>query len=143
MRVVHTVHMPGCEWARAGQNIAMSNAHLARASRAFMTTIGLAALTVAPAAAAKTDMVFNGIITHLTGDNLKVRNPKTGQTVGFALVSKALHVFGSDRSTVALNRLHPGQYVKVIYDRKFLGVAHADRVYVLNLRNQRVTGIKN
>ena len=88
-------------------------------------------------------MVFNGIIAHVTGDNLKVRNPKTGETVGFALVSKALHVFTADRSTVALKRLHPSQYVKVIFDRKFLGVAHADRVYVLDQMNRKITGLKN
>jgi len=101
----------------------MRTVHLACALRAFMATIGLTAPAVAPAAAAKTTWCFNGIITHVTGDNLEVRNP-TGQTVGFALISEALHVFESDRSTVALNQLHLGEDVKVIDDRTFLGVAH-------------------
>jgi len=96
---------------------------ISRALRAFMATIGLTAPAVAPAAAAKTDTVFRGIITHVTGDDLEVRN-QTGQTVGVALVSKALHVFESDRSTVALNGLPPGQDIKVIDDRTVLLVAH-------------------
>jgi hypothetical protein len=35
--------------------------------------------------------------------------------------------------------VHNGQYVGIIYDQKALGMRHADKIYILNNANQRIS----
>ncbi len=83
-------------------------------------------------------MVFNGIVRHVSATNIKVYDPKTRQTVGFGLAPKFKNVFRANDQTTQLAAIKPGQYVKVYYDRKLLGVAHADRIYLLGQDNERI-----
>jgi hypothetical protein len=97
--------------------------------------------TVAPAPvlAKNASMIYTGIVVHVSTDNIKVQDPKTHKTVGFAVAPKFKNVFGGkDNTTYQMSAIKPGQYVKVYYDRKLLGVAHADRIYLLDQNNMRI-----
>ncbi len=92
------------------------------------------ALGVGPALA-KAPMVFNGIVRHVSADNIKVYDPKADKTMGFAIAPKFHNVFKSGGKTTQLSTIAAGQYVKVYYDRKLLGLAHADKIYLLDQGN--------
>ena len=93
-----------------------------------------------PASATNTAMRFYGVVKHVSADNIKVYDPKTKQTVGFALTPHFHNVFKKSGSkTAQLSEIAPGQYVEVRYDRKALGIAHADRIDLLDQNNNIVT----
>src|SRR5665213_3171884 len=73
---------------------------------------------------------FDGLVNHVSSNNIKVINPKTHESLSFLLVPHFKQVFSGDGKTTAqMASLHEGQYVKVYYDQKFLGQRHADRIY--------------
>jgi hypothetical protein len=37
-----------------------------------------------------------------------------------------------------MGAIKAGQYVGIIYDQKFLGTRHADKIYLMNDANQRI-----
>jgi hypothetical protein len=89
--------------------------------------------------AASAANVFYGITTHVSTTNIKVRDPHTGQILSFQLLPKFDQVFSSDgKTTYQMKKVHPGQYVGVIYDQKALGVRHADKIYLLNNANEKI-----
>lgn len=99
----------------------------------------LAVASTATAVSAKhAAMVFNGIVRHVSENNIKVYDPATKQTLGFAIAPKFKQVFTPEKQTTQIAKIKPGQYVKVYYDRKLLGLAHADRIYLLNQNNAPV-----
>jgi hypothetical protein len=79
--------------------------------------------------------IFQGLVNHVSSDNLKVTDPKTSKTLSFLLVPRFNKIFKSHGKTMQQATLKNGQYVKVYYDQKFLGRPHADRVLILNEAN--------
>jgi hypothetical protein len=99
--------------------------------------LGLA-LGFAPLAALAAN-TFYGITVHVSTSNIKVRDPKTNQTLSFELVPKFDQVFSGDgKTTYQMRAVKPGQYVGIIYDQKALGVRHADKIYLMNSANERI-----
>ncbi|HEY8314919.1 MAG TPA: hypothetical protein VIG51_12230 [Candidatus Baltobacteraceae bacterium] len=96
----------------------------------------LAAMGPQVASAAST---FYGITTHVSTTNIKVRNPKTHQTLSFVLLPKFDQVFSDDgKTTYQMKNVHAGQYVRIIYDQEALGIRHADKIILLNSRDQKM-----
>jgi hypothetical protein len=92
--------------------------------------------TPAPAAAAST---FYGIVVHVSDNSIKVQDPRSNQTLAFEIVPHFDQLFSADgKTTYQMKDIHAGRYVGIVYDQKFLGMRHADKVYLLNNRNQRV-----
>jgi len=107
--------------------------------RPFFAACAFAAAAFIPsvAMAAKT---FYGIVTHVAVNSIKVQDPRTNQTLGFEILPKFDQVFSGDgKTTYQMKDVRPGRYVGIIYDQKFLGVRHADKVYIMNNRNQRLS----
>jgi len=75
---------------------------------------------------------FDGEVSHVSTNNIKVINPRTHESLSFLLIPHFKQIFSGDGKTAgSLAELRPGQYVKVYYDQKFLGQRHADRIYIL------------
>jgi hypothetical protein len=104
---------------------------------ALAGSLVLLALPVNPAVAKEKagTQVFQGLVNHVSSDNLKVTDPKTSKTVSFLLVPRFNQVFKSHGKTMQQTTLKNGQYVKVYYDQKLLGRPHADRVLILDDAN--------
>jgi hypothetical protein len=82
---------------------------------------------------------FEGLVQHMSTNNIKVTNPKDKSTMSFLLVPHFKNVFSDDGKTTAqMSSLHEGQYVKVFYDQKLLGARHADRILILNNSNMKM-----
>lgn len=82
---------------------------------------------------------FDGLVSHVSANNIKVINPKTHEALSFLVVPHFKQVFsGSGKTTAQMASLHEGQYVKVYYDQKFLGQRHADRIYIMNNGNMKM-----
>ncbi|MBV9149294.1 MAG: hypothetical protein JO024_05485 [Candidatus Eremiobacteraeota bacterium] len=83
--------------------------------------------------------VFYGITVHVSTNNIKVHDPKSGQTLAFTVTPKFKDVFSQDgKTTYQMNAIRAGQYVKVYYDQHFLGLRHADKIYILTSRNYKM-----
>ncbi|HTC29079.1 MAG TPA: hypothetical protein VK702_00010 [Candidatus Acidoferrum sp.] len=92
--------------------------------------------TPAPAVAAST---FYGIVIHVSDNSIKVQDPRSNQTLAFEIVPHFDQLFSADgKTTYQMKDIHAGRYVGIVYDQKFLGMRHADKIYLLNNRNQRV-----
>jgi len=104
---------------------------------ALAGTMAMLSFPFAPASAADKagSEVFQGLVDHVSSDNLKVTDSKSNKTVSFLLVPRFNKVFKSDGKTMQQSSLRNGQYVKVYYDQKLLGRPHADRVLILNDSN--------
>jgi hypothetical protein len=91
-------------------------------------------LSVAPAQAATVGSSWvEGTLVHISANNIKVKDDKTGKELSFLLVPHFDQVFSDDgKTTYQMKSLHSGQLVKVFYDQKLLGARHADRILVLN-----------
>lgn len=93
-----------------------------------------AAFMARPAFAAS---VFYGEVVHVSVDNVKVIDPRNHQTLSFLVTPEFDQVFSDNgKSTYQMKDLKTGQYVRVIYDQKALGARHADKIYILNNRNE-------
>ena len=83
---------------------------------------------------------FSGITRHVSTSNIKVYDPKSHQTLSFEILPKFKNVFSENgKTTYQMSAIHAGQYVKVVYDQHFLGMRHADKIYILSSRS-RVKG---
>lgn len=90
-------------------------------------------------APAATTWTFYGITIHVSTNNIKVEDPRTKQVLSFLLVPKFDQVFSADgKTTYQMRKVKAGQYVAVVYDRKALGSAHADKIYLMDNANQRL-----
>jgi hypothetical protein len=86
-------------------------------------------------ASAKT-AIFEGITRHVSTNNIKVENPKTKQTLSFEILPKFNQVFSDDGKTTAqMTKIKAGQYVKIYFDQKFLGMRHADKILIMTSRD--------
>ena len=82
---------------------------------------------------------FSGITRHVSVDNIKVYNPGSHQTLSFAILPKFKNVFSENgKTTYQMSAIHAGQYVRVIYDQHFLGMRHADRIYIMSSNNKKL-----
>ena len=110
--------------------------------RTFLVAAALAALplTASMTAPATVGSAWvEGTLVHISDNNIKVKDDKTGKELSFLLVPHFDQVFSSDgKSTYQMKALHSGQLVKVFYDQKFLGQRHADRILVLNRAQMQV-----
>ena len=83
-------------------------------------------------ALAEKNAYFYGTIVHVSTENLKVHDPRNGQTLSFLLVPKFKNITSDDgKSTYQMSFLHEGTPVEVIYDQSALGARHADKIVVL------------
>ncbi|HEY4441905.1 MAG TPA: hypothetical protein VGN14_15700 [Candidatus Elarobacter sp.] len=110
------------------------------AAISLTAALGVAALTPAPAAAVPVGSSWvEGTLVHISANNIKVKDDKTGNELSFLLVPHFDQVFSEDgKTTYQMKSLHSGQLVKVYYDQKLLGARHADRILVLNRRQAPV-----
>jgi hypothetical protein len=74
---------------------------------------------------------FDGVVTHISSNNIKVKGIEAGKTQVLSFeyvprIGKTLHSGG--HVTTDQKMLHVGEYVRVTYDQKFLGLRHADAV---------------
>lgn len=92
---------------------------------------------VAPALAAPT---FYGIVIHVSTSNIKVENPKTHKSLSFEILPKFDHIFsGNGKTTYQMKNVKAGRYVGIVYDQHFLGMRHADKIFLLNNANERIS----
>ena len=90
-------------------------------------------------ACAATTWTFYGITVHVSTNNIMVQDPRTKQVMSFLLVPKFDQVFSANgKTTYQMSKVKAGQYVAVVYDRKALGSAHADKIYLMDNANQRL-----
>lgn len=83
---------------------------------------------------------FYGITLHVSTNSIKVQDPKTKQVLSFEILPKFDQVFSADgKTTYQMKRVQPGRYVGIIYDQKALGIRHADKIYLLNNANERIS----
>jgi hypothetical protein len=111
----------------------------------MIRTIALAAAFAASAplapqlAQAAQTQVMIGTVEHVSTDNIKIKEQKSGQVIGFVLVPHFNQVFSRDgKTTQQMSALKPGTPVTVYYDQKALGARHADRILI----NGSVHGVK-
>jgi hypothetical protein len=116
-----------------------------RAARLAALPLALAigfvtAASVLPASAVPVGSSWvEGTLVHVSTNNIKIKDDKTGQSLSFLLVPHFDRVFSGDgKTTVQMSTLRPGALVKVYYDQKALGIRHADRILVLNRMQQKV-----
>lgn len=99
-------------------------------------TVLLLGATAAPAVAAST---FYGTVIHVSDNSIKVEDTRTRQTLAFEILPHFDQFFSADgKTTYQTKDIRAGRYVGIVYDQKFLGMRHADKVYLLNNANQRV-----
>lgn len=102
------------------------------ASLAAAAALATGLLCVAPASATRTHSTFYGRVDHVSTNNIKVTDPRNGQSLSFVLLPKFKSVFSDDgKTTYQMSYLHPGTPVEVVYDQTALGVRHADKIIVL------------
>jgi len=93
--------------------------------------LGALTLPVAANAASSDHRTFDGTIVHISSDNIKVKGMEGGQMqiISFLYVprvGKLTHNHGE--VTRDQKMLHEGEYVRVTYDQKALGIRHADDI---------------
>jgi hypothetical protein len=115
--------------------------------RTFLLAAGFAVLPLsmtivvpAPAQAATVGSSWvEGTLVHISTNNIKVKDDKTGKELSFLLLPHFDQIFSDDgKTTYQMKALHSGQLVKVFYDQKLLGQRHADRILVLNRAQKAV-----
>jgi len=106
--------------------------------RPFFAACALAAVALIPSVASA-EPTFYGIVRHVSWNSIKVDDPRTNQTLGFEILPKFDQIFSGDgKTTYQMKDIKPGRYVGIIYDQKALGIRHADQIYLLTNRNERI-----
>lgn len=78
-----------------------------------------------------------GEVVHVSVDNVKVYDPKSRQTLSFIVTPKFDQIFSANgKETYQMKDLKHGQYVRVVYDQKALGMRHADKIFILDNANE-------
>jgi hypothetical protein len=108
-----------------------------RILRSFPVLVFIAAILAPQLALAGKTNNFYGEVVHVSVDNVKVYDPRTKQSLSFIIAPSFDQIFSSDgKNTYQMKDLKHGQYVRVVYDQKALGVRHADKIFILNNRNE-------
>ena len=73
---------------------------------------------------------FDGVIVAISKVNVKVKGTEGGtvQTIGFVFKPPVGGKQTHDPSLLNSKMLHVGEYVRVTYDQKLLGLRHADAI---------------
>jgi hypothetical protein len=101
--------------------------------------LAILSLTLIPNAALAAN-TFYGLVVHVSTNNIKVEDPRTKQTLAFEILPKFDQIFSGDgKTTYQMKDVHEGHYVGIVYDQKALGVRHADKIFILNNANQRIS----
>jgi hypothetical protein len=119
---------------------------LYRTGLAAGASVAVLSAALAPAMAREKagSEVFQGLVQHVSTNNLKVTDPKTKQTESFLLMPHFGNIFKADgRKTAQQKDLAEGQYVKVYFDQKAFGVRHADRILILDDANITMQKMKS
>src|ERR1700722_6731817 len=115
----------------------MTRSSLIRTAALLLATALVWALPQTTRAA--TTWTFYGITVHVSTNNIKVQDPRTKQGMSFLLVPKFDQVFSANgKTTYQMSKVKAGQYVGIVYDRKALGQAHADKIYLLTNAKQTI-----
>jgi hypothetical protein len=94
----------------------------------LIATAAFVSSTAAPAHAAAD--YYTGTVTHVSTDNIKVRD-SSGKELSFLLAPSFDQVFSSDgKTTYQMKDVKPGRAVKIKYHQQ-LGVRYADRIIFL------------
>jgi hypothetical protein len=103
----------------------------------FLMALFLGSLAIAPADAKKVgSATFSGNVVHVSSTNIKIYNPADKTSMAFTILPKFDKVFSGDgKTTYQMRAVKAGAYVKVYYDQSFLGMRHADKIYVLRQNN--------
>lgn len=82
--------------------------------------LGAVSLTPLGASAASDHRIFDGHVVHVSSTNIKVSGIEGGkaQTLSFLI----------DHGTKLRKKLMQGEYVRVTFDQRLLGIRHADSV---------------
>jgi len=115
-------------------------------SAALAAAFVILSLSIAPAVASVKagTQIFQGLVEHVSPNNIKVKDPKSNQTLSFLMVPHFNKIFkGDGQTTHQQAALKEGQYVKVYYDQKALGARHADRILILNNANMAMQKLKS
>ena len=108
-----------------------------RILRTLLALAVLGAVTAPVIGSAGQTNNWYGEVVHVSVNNLKVYDPRGKQTLSFLMLPKFDQIFSADgKTTYQMSRLKAGQYVRVVYDQKALGIRHADKIYILNNANQ-------
>lgn len=79
---------------------------------------------------------FYGEVVHVSLNNVKVYDPRIKQTLSFVVTPEFDQIFSANgKETYQMKDLKHGQYVRVVYDQKALGIRHADKIYILRNSN--------
>lgn len=106
--------------------------------RLFVSLVFAASAAVPAVSLAGQTNNFYGEVVHVSTENVKVMNPKSHETISFVLTPKFDQVFSDNgKTTYQMKDLRTGQYVRVVYDQKALGMRHADKIYILNNANMK------
>jgi hypothetical protein len=96
----------------------------------------MAALLLPQVALAGKTNDFYGEVVHVSVNNVKVYNPKDHTTLSFVLTPEFDQILSPDgKTTYQMKDLKHGQYVRVVYDQKALGMRHADKIFILHSNN--------
>lgn len=110
-----------------------------RILRLFIALVFMGAVAAPQLAFAGKTNSFYGEVVHVSTENIKVYDPKAKQTLSFVLTPKFDQVFSADgKTTYQMKNLKHGQYVRVVYDQKALGMRHADKIFIMNNANQKI-----
>ena len=72
---------------------------------------------------------FYGVVRHVSSTNIKVQNPRSGETLSFDMWPKFDRIFSRDgKTTYQMRDIHPGRRVEILYDQKAFGMRHADEI---------------
>lgn len=108
-----------------------------RILRSFPILALIAACLIPQLALAGKTNNFYGEVVHTSVDNVKVYDPNSKQTLSFIVTPEFDQVFSDNgKTTYQMKDLKHGQYVRVVYDQKALGMRHADKIFILNSRNE-------
>ena len=106
--------------------------------RFFFAALLFAAVAAPGAALAGQTNNFYGDVVHTSVENIKVYDPKAHLTLSFVLTPKFDQIFSANgKTTYQMKDIKTGQYVRVVYDQKALGIRHADKIYILNNANKK------
>lgn len=112
-----------------------------RGFRIFPALVLIAAFFGPQLAVAGQTNNFYGEVVHVSSENVKVYDPKAKQTVSFVIAPSFDQIFsGNGKTTYQMKDLKHGQYVRVVYDQKVLGMRHADKIFILNNNNTMKSG---
>ncbi|HEY9180259.1 MAG TPA: hypothetical protein VIO32_06035 [Candidatus Baltobacteraceae bacterium] len=103
-----------------------------------ISILAFIAALIAPqlALAGKTNNWY-GEVVHTSMNNVKVYDPRSHQTLSFIVTPKFDQVLSANgKETYQMKYLKHGQYVRVVYDQKALGMRHADKIFILNNANE-------